>query len=185
MESKQPPVDLERESSGITGVCIVISFAYLLAFLCGFLLNSEDISKLKANEIGDFIAGMLGPVGTLWLIAGYMQQRIELKQNTAALRQQANELANSVFHQQALSDTAARQLEDTRAHLYATRLPNLLFVLQTTEHQSSLDLVILLEIINTGEACTAVKMFSDDNDNVDIETGSSAVLLRGGELRMS
>lgn len=50
---------------------------------------------LEPSALGDFIGGVLGPLALLWLICGYLQQGIELRQNTEALMLQAEELRSS------------------------------------------------------------------------------------------
>jgi len=45
---------------------------------------------------GVFFAGAFAPLALFWLVAGYWQQGMELKQNTAALVLQQKELAEQV-----------------------------------------------------------------------------------------
>jgi hypothetical protein len=51
-----------------------------------------DLAALPANSLGDFAAGVVAPLAFLWLVVGYFQQGEELRQNTAALHLQAEEL---------------------------------------------------------------------------------------------
>ena len=53
--------------------------------------NWKSALSLKLNEWGDFLAGITAPIAFLWLIIGYMLQSKELKMNTEALVQQAEE----------------------------------------------------------------------------------------------
>ena len=46
----------------------------------------------KPSEHGDFFAGAAAPLAFFWLVVGYFQQGAEIRQNTRALRQQAEEL---------------------------------------------------------------------------------------------
>lgn len=66
--------------------------------------NLEDLFKLKLNELGDFLAGVFGPVAFLWLVLGYIQQGKEL-------RLQARELKNSVEQQVIMAESAENHLK--------------------------------------------------------------------------
>ena len=70
----------------LTTVIIVIGLA--------IIIFREDISKrsgLAPNEVGDFLAGLFAPIALIWLIIGYYQQATELRENSKAIRQQAEE----------------------------------------------------------------------------------------------
>ncbi|OTK47445.1 hypothetical protein [Acinetobacter baumannii] len=86
---------------------IVILFLLTVSSICLiFILYNmyalPEFANLKLNEKGDFIAGILSPLGFMWLIYGYIQQGQELKLNTEALQIQAEELKNTVFEQRRL-----------------------------------------------------------------------------------
>lgn len=66
--------------------------------------------EMNLNEWGDFMAGTSAPLAFFWLVIGYFQQGDELKQNTQALRQQADELRESVKQQEALVDLGREEL---------------------------------------------------------------------------
>jgi len=94
-----------------TTIGVVLTIAYL--FLLVILLNDRisTLAQMRLNEIGDFLAGIFGPVAFLWLVLGYFQQGIELKQNTKALELQAEELKNSVEQQRAMVEVSRQQFE--------------------------------------------------------------------------
>ncbi|WP_149931189.1 hypothetical protein [Acinetobacter soli] len=93
---------------------IIVSVATLIYLLFIFkLTNLDEISNLKLNEIGDYLAGVFAPLAFLWLVFGYYQQGQELKQNTEALRLQAEELKNSV-EQQILLNTLRIEEQNSR-----------------------------------------------------------------------
>lgn len=70
-----------------------------------------SLSAMPLNELGDFLAGVFGPVAILWLILGFFQQGVELRQNTRALNLQAQELSNSVEQQRQLVEVSREQMK--------------------------------------------------------------------------
>ena len=72
---------------------------YLVAIAILFTNRWSDVQKLPLNELGDCLAGIFGPLAILWLVLGFFQQGIELRQNSDALLMQAQELKNSVEQQ--------------------------------------------------------------------------------------
>lgn len=92
-----------------------MKIAFFLTLLYFFILLPviwEELSywnNLDLNEVGDFLAGIFGPVGFFWLVLGYFQQNKALKLNSEAVEMQANELKNSV---KALN-LQAKQLQDS------------------------------------------------------------------------
>jgi hypothetical protein len=103
----------------ILGVAITVVYLGILWFIFDGRLT--EILMMPPNEIGDLLAGMFGPLAILWLILGFFQQGIELRQNTNALKlqekalqAQVDELHNSVQQQKELVDVAKRQLEEAR-----------------------------------------------------------------------
>ncbi|TCM61878.1 hypothetical protein EC844_12632 [Acinetobacter calcoaceticus] len=99
---------------------LIITIGYLsLSFY--FFFDSSDFVDLPLNEKGDFLAGAFAPLAFLWLVYGYYQQRQEIKQNTDALRLQADELANSVEQQKQILEISKSELElkhfEARPHL--------------------------------------------------------------------
>lgn len=63
----------------------------------------DELITLELNAIGDFSAGVFGPVAFLWLVLGYIQQGRELKISSTALQMQTAELKASVEQQTALA----------------------------------------------------------------------------------
>ena len=85
---------------GLTGLWILF-FSYMV------LCNERPI---KLNEWGDVFAGFFSPVAFLWLVLGYMQQGEELRNSTATLKLQADELKNSVEQQTQLVEVSRQQM---------------------------------------------------------------------------
>lgn len=98
-------------SKKLTLIGVAITLLYLIAAVLLGWGQWDKFSGMKPNEVGDFLAGVVGPLALLWLILGYFQQGEELRLSTDALRQQAVELKQSVEHQGSLVDVARKQVE--------------------------------------------------------------------------
>ncbi|ATP50505.1 hypothetical protein CR512_14445 [Pseudomonas putida] len=70
----------------------------------------QTLQTLALNEVGDFFAGAFGPLAILWLVLGFFQQGLELRQNNEALRLQAEELKNSVEQQKEMVAVTREQV---------------------------------------------------------------------------
>lgn len=97
------------------GIAITAVYGIGLAYI--LFTRLSDFPALKLNELGDFLAGAFGPLAILWLVLGYFQQGIELRQNSDALHLQAEELKNSVAQQKQLVEVARDQYESDREAL--------------------------------------------------------------------
>jgi len=91
----------------IIGILLTVIYLIILYVLISNRIDS--INTLSLNEVGDFLAGAFGPLAILWLILGFFQQGIELRQNTNALELQAKELKNSVIQQKELVEVSKQQ----------------------------------------------------------------------------
>lgn len=90
---------------------IIATVAYMAALWWFFDGRLDEIKSMPPNNIGDFLAGIFGPLAILWLILGFFQQGVELRQNTRALDLQAEELHNSVEQQRSLVEVSRKQME--------------------------------------------------------------------------
>lgn len=73
----------------------VVITAVWLAGLAFIFLRKGGLGGLLAlplNEIGDFLAGAFAPLAFIWFVIAYAQQGEELRQNTAALSAQYEEM---------------------------------------------------------------------------------------------
>lgn len=93
----------------IIGITVSLVYSVFLYHLLDG--NPSQIFEMKLNEVGDFLAGSVGPLAFFWLILGFFQQRIELKQNTTALELQAKELNDSVKQQKELVEISRNAFE--------------------------------------------------------------------------
>ncbi len=97
------------------GILATLAYVALLAWAFGGRL--AELRSLEPNHLGDFLAGAFGPLAILWLILGYFQQGIELRENSRALDLQAAELRNATREQRELLQILRGQLEATRAEV--------------------------------------------------------------------
>lgn len=90
---------------------VLITIFYVL--LVSYLVQSQNVEMpRKLNEIGDFLAGIFGPITIVWLILGFIQQGMELRQNNEALKMQASELKASVEQQAAMAESQRVTLDN-------------------------------------------------------------------------
>lgn len=80
-----------------------LTAVYIGGAIIIMMTRFDELIKLGLNEVGDFSAGVFGPVAFLWLVLGYIQQGRELKISSTALQMQTAELKASVEQQTALA----------------------------------------------------------------------------------
>jgi hypothetical protein len=112
-------------SKTLTWIGIAITAAYLITASALGWGEWNKFAEMKPNEVGDFLAGVVGPLALLWLILGYFQQGAELRNSAAALQLQAEELKSSVQQQIELVNVTREQLAADRAALDAQYTPKL------------------------------------------------------------
>jgi hypothetical protein len=91
-----------------------ITLTYLVVVVVVLWGRIDSLMTMPLNEVGDFLAGVFGPVGFLWLVFGFLQQGEELRQGTQALRVQAEELRKSVEQQSIMAGAALEQINAQR-----------------------------------------------------------------------
>lgn len=96
---------------------IVLTLAYIAFLLYLFGGRADELRSLQANHLGDFLAGAFGPLAILWLILGFFQQGIELRENSRALDLQAEELKSSTKEMRELLRILREHIEATRAEV--------------------------------------------------------------------
>lgn len=97
--------------SKITRYGLWVSGLYLFVMAIYAACVWDHLLMMTPSEFGDFLAGSFGPLALAWLVCGYFQQGIELRQNTEALRLQVDELSRSVAEQSRLAELSQKQLE--------------------------------------------------------------------------
>ncbi|WP_024695368.1 hypothetical protein [Pseudomonas syringae] len=106
----------------VTGILLTALYAWLAWWLVGDRIST--LQTMSLNEVGDFLAGAFGPLAILWLVLGFFQQGIELRQGSKALNLQAEELRNSVDAQRELVSVTREQVHaelERAAEAKATR----------------------------------------------------------------
>lgn len=88
--------------NNLTALGIYLTLGYVLFMVD--ILGSDVISWIQKkvidddlNEIGDFLAGLFGPIAFGWLIIGYLMQNIELK-NSVSEANATNNLNRDSFN---------------------------------------------------------------------------------------
>ncbi len=114
----------------LIGLALTVIYGLIVSWLIWGRIGS--LQTMGLNEVGDFLAGVFGPVAILWLILGYFQQGMELRQNNQALILQAQELQNSVNQQKELVGVSREQLDlqlfvmkEEKQRLQSGRLPSI------------------------------------------------------------
>jgi hypothetical protein len=103
----------------IVGFTLTIGY---IAFVAWYWSDqSSSLAELKPNEFGDFLAGVFAPLAFLWLVLGFLQQGMELRNSADALWLQGEELRNSVEQQRSLVEVTREQLSLERAILESQR----------------------------------------------------------------
>lgn len=93
------------ETLAVWGIKLTkIYFICLLAIIpTAAFFNLIKLSPMSLNELGDFLAGLLGPLSIFWLVLGFFQQGSEL-------RLQVTELSRSVEQQRELVSVSRETL---------------------------------------------------------------------------
>ncbi|WP_152669961.1 hypothetical protein [Lysobacter capsici] len=96
-----------RHARSFTVAAVIVTGVYLSGIGVYACYEWKDLLAMEPNEFGDFLAGVFGPLAFFWLVSGYLQQGVELRNNSAALMLQAEELRVS-------SDALKAQVEEMR-----------------------------------------------------------------------
>lgn len=100
---------------------LLLTFVFVTAATVYAVVVWPLILGMKPNELGDFLAGIFGPLALLWVVLGFLQQGVELRNSRAALLLQAEELKESVAAQRDMGKAAWEQVNVNRDGLMAAR----------------------------------------------------------------
>lgn len=143
-------------------VGIGVTVIYVVALGIYAVVQRGPVLNMTPNEFGDALAGAASPLAFLWLVLGYLQQGDELRQNTDALRLQAEELKNSVKQQAGLVELGRQQLSEERARYAASVRPR--FYLETySVTRGAMNLAWVISLTNVGAKCTQILMAPSSN----------------------
>ena len=160
----------------IIGIALTVVYALFAWWLVGDRI--QTLQTMDLNAVGDFLAGAFGPVTILWLVLGFFQQGIELRQGTRALNLQAAELRNSVAQQCEMVAAQKASLLN-----YEKTLHPLLRLEVTSAGWLEDDFNVEFTISNSGDYCESVvvrlnaeDMKSRRRDIDPLMTGANCVL---------
>lgn len=89
----------------------ILTFVYLVAVIAYCYFKWEAMGSMEPNSLGDFLAGAFSPLAFAWLVLGFIQQGIELRQNSEALNLQAQELRAAAEHAGAMVELQRKEFE--------------------------------------------------------------------------
>lgn len=139
----------------IFGVIITVVYITFIVVLRRSSLTC--LCTMPLNEFGDFLAGVFGPLMLFWLILGYVQQQMELRQNTKALDIQARELGESVKqYKKMVSISEAQMTAEKNRHLSDSQ-PVFSIIDISRNTLLSVGFSYKIKFCNTGKFATQVK----------------------------
>lgn len=141
---------------------VFVTGAYIGLFWWLFGTQISQIKTLEPNELGDFFAGVFGPVALFWVMLGFFQQGAELKNSVETLKLQASELKNSVEQQRELVKASRDQIELDRETIlhqreqYLREINPVFVVSRNGGHAIGFGRMFRVSILNKGEIASDV-----------------------------
>jgi len=169
----------------LAGIGLVFSAIYLYGIYYFAGSRLDTLKAMDLNELGDFLAGVFGPVSILWLILGFFQQGLELRQNNEALNLQAAELKNSVDQQKEMvavtREQVAAELEKIRIEreIRVASLEPVFAFKEIYGYENNGKYFFQGRVTNAGNKITELTV-SVDNENYMIAQSDYPSLLHGG-----
>ncbi len=144
-----------------TAVYVILIFTALPSLAT---LGWIKIAALELNQVGDFLAGLFGPLAIFWIVLGFFQQGQELRNSVNTLKLQAKELALSVEQQRELVSVTRDTLEHERKQAELSLMseiqakkPRPVITMKVTM-QSGDTFYCSLQITNAGHGVSNVKI---------------------------
>lgn len=173
----------DRKNSGhslyIVGGALTVIYLSVLAW---YGTNRwTEIVGMSPNNLGDLLSGSFSPLAFAWLVLGFIQQGIELRQNSTALLLQAEELRTAAGHAGAMVELQRkdfelriRELEEVRQKADTSRLAELKRedeqAIRKIQPEFSFDLahrdfqnqkIAKTTLTNYGNVCTGMKILME------------------------
>lgn len=112
----------EKKLSRLRGLGWIITGTWIFAVTLLAFSKYGTWHSMELNQWGDFAAGAFSPLALLWVVLGYMQQGLELRQNTSALRLQLAELRSAVQQAETMATTSKEKIDlDRRKYQQSAR----------------------------------------------------------------
>lgn len=121
----------------------VVGYVFSVFYVTTFLLIRDvsfsdslyQLRRLDLNELGDFFAGLFGPLAVFWLILSFRVQQKELKKSSDALDLQVQEMSKSVEQQKELVNITRAEIAHKESEYKRLMRPLLTF--KSKGYQSS------------------------------------------------
>jgi len=171
-----------------TIIYLIIIFTLIPSFI---FLGWIELKPITLNEIGDFLAGLFGPLAIFWLVLGFFQQGDELRNSVESLKLQADELRNSVEQQKAMVSITGKQLdldikvrEEQTNEKIAQNLPQVQIRGGGISH-SGVERHYTYFIKNIGAAAASISLDFEETDGVSITPNQFAFTDNAEEVKFS
>lgn len=133
-----------RNKLGFT-ISYLISVLYIVGILYirdeSFSEIFNKIREMPLNELGDFFAGLFGPLAVFWLIMSFRLQQQELRKSSEALSLQAEEMAESVYSQREMIDISIADIKKRNEDRISFLRPIYTITVAQTKHENGFKVV--------------------------------------------
>ena len=164
----------ERGTSALFRNGAIVTGAYVTAMLAYTVGNWPNLLDMRANEFGDFLAGVFSPIAFLWLVLGFLQQGRELSLQIKELRHSVtaqNNLVEATRDRQFFDAETLRAEQEEVARMAA---PILRFSTAGSGGGHDGQRKFSFRVLNEGKPVSGAKLYRDDvlsNELGNISTG--------------